>query len=79
MSMKEQVSANRNSIAIAVAVVLCGLALAYNNGWFSPSPPSPAPESNKISAAQTMQQDKPKQDTEKVTLKTTKPAGQTTE
>jgi hypothetical protein len=74
MTLKEQISTNRYNITIAVAIVLCGLALAYNNGWFSP-----APASNKISATQTMEQDKPKPEADKVTLKSTKPTGQTTE
>jgi hypothetical protein len=79
MSMKEEISANRNSITIAVAVVLCVAALAYSKGWFSPSTPSPEPVSPKVSASQTMDPDKTKQEADKVTLKATKPTRQATD
>jgi hypothetical protein len=79
MSMKEQMSANRNNIAIAIAVVLFALGMAYSNGWFSPSTTSPAPVTPKVSATQTMDPDKTKQEADKVTLKSTKPTRQATE
>jgi uncharacterized protein (UPF0333 family) len=79
MNMKEQMSANRNNITIAVAIVLCAIVLAYNNGWFSHSTAAPEPVSSKGSASQTIDHENMKQDADKVTLKTTKPAGQTTE
>jgi hypothetical protein len=79
MSLKEQVSANRNSIAIAVAAVLFAALMAYSNGWFGPSAVAPEPASSKVSASQTMERENMRHDSDKVTLKTTKRAGQTTE
>ena len=79
MTMREQMSDNRNNITIAVAIVLCGIVLAYNNGWFSHSTAAPEPVSSKVSASQTTDHENMKQDADRVTLKTTTPAGQTTE
>jgi hypothetical protein len=79
MSIKEAISANRNYITIAVAVVLCAVALAYSNGWFIPSNPSPVPSGTKVGATQRMDQDQAKQEADKVTLKTMKPTRQATE
>jgi hypothetical protein len=79
MSIKEEISANRNSITIAVAVVLCVVALAYSNGWFSPSIPSPEPVSSKVSSSEAVDPDKTRQEADRVTLKTTKPTRQATE
>ena len=79
MTMKEQISANRNNIAIAIAIVLFAVGMAYRNGWLSPSTPSPDVVSPKVSASQPMEPAKTKQEADKVTLKTTKPTGQATE
>ena len=79
MSMKERISANKNDIAIGIAIVLFAVGMAYRNGWLSPSTPSPEPVSPKVSASQPMEPAKTKQEADKVTLKTTKPTGQATE
>jgi hypothetical protein len=79
MSFREKVSANRNDIAIAIAIVLFAVGMAYSNGWLSPSAPVTELISPKLSASQPMEPAKTKQEADKVTLKTTKPAGQATE
>jgi hypothetical protein len=77
--MKERISANKNDIAIGIAIVLFAVGMAYRNGWLSPSTPSSEVVSPKVSASQPMEPARTKQEADKVTLKTTKPTGQATE
>lgn len=77
--MNGQISTNRNNITIEVVIVICVIVLAYNNGWLSHSTAAPDPASSKVSVSQTIDHENMKQDADKVTLKATKPAGQTTE
>lgn len=79
MSLREKISANKNDIAIGIAIVLFAAGMAYSNGWFAASASSAEPISPKVSASQPMEPAKTKQEVDRVTLKTTKPTGQATE
>ena len=53
---------DRKSITVVVVVILCAIGFAYSYGWFSPSSVSSDTESDKVTANQTVDQEKTKVD-----------------
>jgi hypothetical protein len=64
---------------VALVVVLGVVAFGFSRGWFSPSSPSPDPESNEVSANQLLDQDQASDNVAQATGEATEPAVQTAE
>ena len=58
---------DRKSITVVVVVILCAIGFAYSYGWFSPSSVGSDTESDKVTANQTVDQEKTKEDAVPVT------------
>ncbi|MEX0612537.1 MAG: hypothetical protein WD738_15400 [Pirellulales bacterium] len=69
---------DRKSITVVIVVLLCAAGFAYSQGWFDWSRPGTEMESSKVSADQTLDQDKARGAADKVSEKPTEPAGTAT-
>ncbi len=79
MSINEQVSGNRSTIAMVAVLVLFAATLAYSQGWFDWSRSNDGVESNSVRTDQRIDQEKLNEDAVRLTKEPAKPADTVTE